>query len=64
MLALASAVQGHYLTPIVILVAAVIVAFFWQPILRIGIAALVIGLLFLLATGTIDLIHALHALLP
>lgn len=64
MLALATALQGHNLTLILILIAAVVTAFFWQMILKIGIAALIIGLLFLLATGLLDIVHSLRALLP
>ena len=63
MLALASASQGLNSTLIVIIVAAVVVAAFWQMILKIGIAALIIGFVFLLATSMIDILHGLHALI-
>jgi hypothetical protein len=64
MLALASAPQGQNPTFILIIIAAVFVAFFWQTILKIGIAAMIIGFLFLLATGLLDILHGLHALIP
>lgn len=64
MLALASAAQGHNPTLILIIVAAVLVALFWRPIFKIGIAALLIGYAFLLVTGLLDILHGLHALIP
>lgn len=65
MLALAaSASHGPNPTLIVILIAAVVVAAFWQTILKIFIAALIIGFLFLFITGTLDVVHLLRALIP
>ena len=64
MLALASASHGQNPTVILILIAAVFVAAFWQTILKIAIAALIIGFLFLFVTGTLDIVHMLHALIP
>lgn len=64
MLALASAPQGQNLTLILIIIAAVIVAAFWQTILKIGIAALIIGFAFLLVTGLLDTLHGLGTLIP
>jgi hypothetical protein len=63
MLALASASQGLNSTLIVIIIAAVVVAAFWRMILKIGIAALIIGFVFLLVTSMLDILHGLHALL-
>jgi hypothetical protein len=63
MLALASASQGLNSTLIVIIIAAVVVAVFWRMILKIGIAALIIGFVFLLVTSMLDILHGLHTLL-
>lgn len=65
MLALASAPPGQNSALILlIIIAAVVVAVCWQTILKIGIAALIIGFLFLLVTGLLEIIHGLHALIP
>jgi putative effector of murein hydrolase LrgA (UPF0299 family) len=64
MLALASASHSQDPTLILILIAAVFVAAFWRTILKIAIAALIIGFLFLFITGTLDVVHVLHALMP
>jgi hypothetical protein len=64
MLALASASPGSNPTLILIVIAAVIVAFFWRTILKIGIAAVLIGFAFLLVTGLLDILHGLRALVP
>lgn len=64
MLALASAPQGQNPTLILIIIAAVVVATFWQTILKIGIAVLIIGFVFLLVTGLLDTLHSLGALIP
>ena len=48
MLALASAPQGSNPTLVLIIIAAVVVAFFWRAILKVAIAALIIGFVFLL----------------
>ena len=64
MLALATASQGQNPILIVIVIAAVVVAVFWRAILRAGMAALVIGFMFLLVNGLLDVVHALHALFP
>jgi len=64
MLALASASQGQNSTLVVVIIAAVAVAAFWRTILKVGIAAVIIGFLFLLIAGLIDVSHNLHALIP
>jgi hypothetical protein len=64
MLALTSAPQGQNPTLILIIIAAVIVAVFWRMILKIGIAAVIIGFAFLLVTELLDMLHSLHALIP
>jgi hypothetical protein len=51
-------------TLILIVIAAVVVVAFWRTILKVGIAALIIGFVFLLATGMLEIVHALHALIP
>jgi hypothetical protein len=50
-------------TLILIIIAAVVVAAFWQAILKIAIAAMIIGFLFLLVTSLLDILHGLHALI-
>lgn len=63
MLALAaSASHGQNPALILIIIGAVLVATFWQTILKIAIAALIIGFLYLFITGTVDVVHMLHAL--
>jgi hypothetical protein len=64
MLALASASQGQNPTLILIIIAAVIVAAFWRTILTIGCAAAIIGFVFLLVIGLLEILHALHTLVP
>jgi putative effector of murein hydrolase LrgA (UPF0299 family) len=64
MLALATAPQGQNPTLILIIIGAVVAAVFWRTILKIGIAATVIGFVFLLVTVLLDIVHGLHALIP
>jgi hypothetical protein len=64
MLALASAQQGQNPTLVLFLIAVVAVAVFWRAILAIGIAAIIVGFVFLLVTIWVDIIHGLHALIP
>ncbi|HEX9040404.1 MAG TPA: hypothetical protein VF838_05180 [Trebonia sp.] len=64
MLALASASQGQDSTLIVVVIAAVVVAVFWRTILKVGIAAVIIGFIFLLIAGLLDVLHALRGLIP
>jgi hypothetical protein len=63
MLALATASPGQNPTLILIIIAAVIVAAFWRAILKVGIAAIIIGFAFLLITSLLDILHGLQALL-
>jgi len=51
-------------TLILIIIAAVVVAAFWRPILKIGIAVVIIGFVFLLVSGLLEIVHGLHALIP
>jgi hypothetical protein len=64
MLALASAQQGQNPTLVLFIIVVVAVAVFWRAIIAIGIAAIVVGFVFLLVTIWIDTIHGLHALIP
>jgi hypothetical protein len=64
MLALASVQQGQNPTLVLFLIVVVAVAVFWRAILAIGIAAIIVGFLFLLVTIWADAIHGLHALIP
>ena len=66
MLAIAAAGSAsHGLSPalILIIIGAVLLAAFWQTILKIAIAALVIGFFYLFITSTVDVVHTLHALI-
>jgi hypothetical protein len=49
---------------VLIIVAAVILAVFWKTILKVIIAALVIGFVFLCVSGALDIVNGLHALIP
>jgi hypothetical protein len=49
---------------VLIIIAAVILAVFWKTLLKIIIAALIIGFVFLCVTSVLDIAHALHALIP
>jgi len=51
-------------TLILIIIAAVVLAAFWRPILKIGIAVIIVGFLFLLVSGLLEIMHGLHALIP
>ena len=64
MLALATAQPGQNPTLILIIIAAVAVAAFWRPILKVGIAAVIIGIATLLVSGLLEVAHALHGLIP
>ena len=64
MLALVAASQGQNPIPVFIVIAAVVVAVFWRMILKVGIAALIIGFMFLLVSGVLEVLHVLHALIP
>jgi hypothetical protein len=46
------------------IVGAIIAAFFWQTIIKIGLAVLVIGFLILLFEGATAFLHVLHAIIP
>jgi hypothetical protein len=48
---------------VTIIIGVVILAAFWRPILKIGIALLVIGFLFLLVSGLYETLHGLHVLI-
>jgi hypothetical protein len=64
MQALSQATPAASPTLILIIIAAVILVVFWQTILKFGIAVLIIGFVFLLVTGVLDIAHVLHALVP
>jgi hypothetical protein len=64
MLALVSASPGLNPTLVLIIIGAVIVAVFWRMVLKIVIAALIIGFVFLLVSSLLDILHGLHALIP
>jgi len=51
-------------TLVIIIIAAVILAVFWRPILKIAIAAVIIGFAFLFVSGLLDIVHSLRALIP
>lgn len=62
--ALTQASQGQNPAFVIFIIVAVLLAVFWRPVLKIGIAAMIIGFLFLLVTGLLDVLHVLHALIP
>lgn len=64
MLALSSAPPGQNPTLVLIMIAAVILAVFWRIILKVGIAAVIIGFVFLLVSGLLEILHGLHTLIP
>ena len=64
MLALASASQGLNPTLVVLIIAAVVVAAFWRAIVKVGIAAIIVGFLFLVVSGALDVLHAVRAFIP
>jgi hypothetical protein len=49
---------------LVLIIAAVILAAFWKPLLKVIIAALVIGFVFVCVTSVLDIMHGLHSLIP
>jgi hypothetical protein len=49
---------------VILIIAAVILAVFWKTLLKVAIAALVIGSVFLCVTSVLDIVHGLHALIP
>jgi len=64
MLAIASTQQGLNPTLVLFLIVVVVVALCWRAILAIGIAAIIVGFVFLLVTISVDILHGLHALIP
>lgn len=64
MFALASAAQGLNSTLVIVVIAAVVVAFFWRFLLKVGIAVLVIGFVFVFVSAVLAVVHGLHALIP
>ena len=51
-------------TLILIVISVLVVYAFWRTIFKVAIIALIVGYVFLLVTGTLDIVHALRALLP
>ena len=49
---------------VLFIIAAVILAVFWKTLLKVIIAALVIGFVFLCVASVLDIAHVLHALIP
>jgi Na+-transporting NADH:ubiquinone oxidoreductase subunit NqrB len=64
MLAVASASQGLNSTLVIIIIAAVTVAVCWRFLLKVGIALLIVGFLFVFVSAALDILHGLHALIP
>lgn len=55
---------------VVLIIAVVVLACFWRPIIKLAMAALIVGFLFLLVSGLSDVMHillgighSLHALI-
>jgi hypothetical protein len=49
---------------ILLIIAAVILAVFWKTLLKVIIAALIIGFVFMCVTSVLDIVHSLHAMIP
>jgi hypothetical protein len=60
----AHATHGHSPTLILLIIATVVVAFCWRILIKIGLAAIVIGFAFLMISGLLDVLHGLHSLIP
>ena len=60
----AHATLGQNPTLILLVIAAVVVAFCWRILIKIGLAAVVIGFAFLMISGMLDVLHGLHSLIP
>ena len=50
-------------TLILIIIGVVVVYAFWRTIFKVAIIAVIVGFVFLLVTGTLDVVHVLRALL-
>lgn len=64
MLALASASQGLNPTLVLLIITAVTVAVFWRFLIKVGIAVLIIGFIFVFVSAVLDILHGVHALIP
>jgi arginine exporter protein ArgO len=51
-------------TLILIIIGVLVVYAFWRTIFKVVLVALIVGYVFLLVTGTLDVVHALRSLLP
>ena len=49
---------------VLFIIAAVIMAVFWKTLLKVIIAGVIIGFVFLCVTSVLDIAHVLHALIP
>jgi len=61
--AFASAGQAGQNYTIFLILIAMVVAAFWRAIVKVGIAAIIVGFAFLYVTGLLYVLHGLHALL-
>jgi hypothetical protein len=60
-----SAAQGGIQSgEVLLIIATVAVAFFWRVLIRIGLAAIVIGFAFLMVSGLLEFFHGLRSLIP
>lgn len=50
-------------TLILVIIGVIVVYAFWRTIFKVVIIALIIGFVFLLVTSTLDIVHALRAML-
>ena len=62
MLAFAIASEGQNYTLFLLLIA-IVAAVFWRAIVKVGIAAIIVGFAFLYITGLLYVLRGLHALL-
>lgn len=60
----AQTAQGLSPTLVLVVIVGVAVAFFWRFLIKLGIAALIIGFLFVLISAARDILLGLHALIP
>lgn len=60
----AQAAAGLSPTLVILIIATVVVAFFWRVLIKIGLAAICVGFAFLMVTGLLEFFHGLRSLIP
>lgn len=65
MLAVAAAAHGGYIPiQVLILFAAVALAMFWRPVVKVGVALIIIVVALVIIKGDLAILHFLHLLIP